>query len=193
MRATPDEPARQRDPAAAPARVAWAVEVLDPGPTDQVLEIGGGSAASAAVICERLTSGRLLAVDRSAAAVRRISTGNAAHLASGRLAVQQSALADLDAPSGTFDATVALNVNLFWVSDAAAELAVVRRVLRPGGALHVLYGLPSPTDPDRVVGAVRAALAANGFTECRTRSGSAGFGVSARSQRQPHPGAQLGQ
>lgn len=58
--------------------------MLDPGSADQVLEIGCGPGVAAAVVCERLTTGRLLAVDRSAVAARR----TAEHVAGGRLEVR---------------------------------------------------------------------------------------------------------
>src|SRR5205085_1911331 len=83
-----------------PARVRWAVHLLDPRPEDQILEVGGGSGLAAALICERLTAGRLLMIDRSAVAVGRAAQRNAIHLASGRLVVAQSAPAALTVPPG---------------------------------------------------------------------------------------------
>ncbi|TKJ20809.1 class I SAM-dependent methyltransferase [Blastococcus sp. CCUG 61487] len=163
-----------------PARVRWAVDVLDPAPADRIVEIGGGPGVSAALICDRLTTGHLLAVDRSAVAVRRTTQRNAHHVASGRLDVVQCELDALDGPPDGFDAALTLDVNLFWVRDASRELVVLRRLLRPGGRLHVLYGASGPTGGERVLGIVEEALRRHGFAEVTGRTADAGFGVSAR-------------
>ena len=46
-------------------RLAWAVETMDIRPSDRVLEIGCGHGVAVTLICQRLTSGSVLAVDRS--------------------------------------------------------------------------------------------------------------------------------
>ncbi len=176
---TPTQSVAARRPAV-PERVRWAVEALDPGPAEEILEVGGGPGVSAALICERLITGRLLAVDRSAVAIQRTAHRNATHLASGRLVVRQCALDSLTVPPHSFDKALTLNVNLFWVTNPCRELAVLSRALRPGGTLHVLYGAAGPTAGDRVTEAVSTALRAHGFTDVQNISASAGIGVSAR-------------
>ena len=162
-----------------PDRVRWAVDLLDAGPTESVLEVGGGPGVSAGLICARLTTGRLLAVDRSAVAVRRTVERGAEHLAAGRLAVEQAELGDLTVPTSGFDAALTLDVNLFWTRDPAPELAVLRRVLRPGGRLLVLYGA-GPAARGRVLQVVAAALEQHGFGQVDTVSAVHGFGVTGR-------------
>lgn len=162
---------------AVPARVAWAVELLDPSPDDVVLEVGGGPGVSAALVCERLTTGRLVAVDRSAVALERTGRRAAHHVAAGRLVLVNSALADAPLEPASVDRAFAVDVNLFWTRDAAAELDVLARALRPSGPLAVLYGSAGPTGPGRVLGAVSAAVGRHGFTDVRTVVSSAGFGV----------------
>ena len=164
---------------AVPDRVRWALDVLDPQPADAILEVGGGPGVLAGLICARLVTGRLLAVDRSAVAVARTSARNADHLASGRLAVRQCALDALDVPPDSFDKALTLNVNLFWTSDPRRELDVLSRALRPGGTLHVLFGA-GPTGGGEVTPVVSAALHAAGFTDVTPVSAAAGSGVSAR-------------
>ena len=70
-----------------PDRVRWAVDRLDPAPDARLLEIGCGSGAAAELLCRRLTTGRLLAVDRSPVAVRRTAERNAEHVRAGRLEI----------------------------------------------------------------------------------------------------------
>ncbi|GEA87158.1 class I SAM-dependent methyltransferase [Cellulomonas cellasea] len=166
-----------------PERLRWAVDGLGLRGDEQVLEVGGGPGVSAALVCARLTTGRLLAVDRSPTATRATAERNAAHVGSGRLVVLQRALADLgptDVPDGVVDVALAVDVNVFWVADAPPEAAVLHRVLRPGAVLHVLFGAGGPTAPDRVVPRVRAALAAAGFVDLADVAAAPGFGVRAR-------------
>ena len=65
-----------------------AVDLLGPQPADAILEVGGGSGVSAALICGRLGSGRLVALDRSSVAGRRNAKRNTDHLAAGRLEIR---------------------------------------------------------------------------------------------------------
>jgi SAM-dependent methyltransferase len=162
-----------------PERIRWAVELLDPGGAERILEIGCGPGVAAMLICPQLSTGRLLAIDRSAVAVERTTRRNADHIASGRLEVRRCTL-DAGAASlgpGPFDKALAVDVNLFWVRDPAAELQVLRGVLRPGGLLHVLYGAGGPTSTGRITDPLAAALRAQGFTDVRSVRSGAGIGV----------------
>jgi SAM-dependent methyltransferase len=165
--------------AAVPGRVRFAVEVLDPGPADRVLEIGCGPGVAAALVCERLRDGRLLAVDRSAVATGRTARRNAEHVAAGRLEVRTAALHELDLPPGSLDAAFAVDVNLFWTGTPARELALLAAALRPGGALHVCYGSGGPQPPERITTAVTGALAGHGFADVAVRTGDGGLAISA--------------
>jgi SAM-dependent methyltransferase len=125
-----------------PVRLAWAVDLVDPSPGEQILEFGCGPGVAAALVADRLDGGRLVAIDRSATAVERTKARNAEHVRSGRVVVQQVELARLGGSSGAFDKAFAVNVNVFWTSPADAECAVLARVLRSGGLVHLVYGGP---------------------------------------------------
>lgn len=172
-----------------PERLRWAVDVLDPHPADQILEIGGGPGVSAGLVCERLTTGQLLAVDRSAVAIERTVRRNATHVASGRLAVQRCELHALDVSNRNFDKVFAINVNLFWVADPERELAVLTAALRPAGVLHIFYGPAGPTPPDRIIDAVSTALRTHGFRSVRVIRAPSGTGISARTSRAGREGS----
>lgn len=166
-----------------PARLRWAVDRLALRGDEHVLEVGGGPGVSAALICARLTTGHLLAVDRSATAARATAGRNAAHVDAGRLTVRCSALADLDAPGAPdadVDVVLAVDVNVFWTGAAGAELSVLHRVLRPGGRLHLLWGAGAPTPRERILPRVRSAVEAAGFVEVTVVDDGPGFGVTAR-------------
>ncbi len=165
---------------AVPDRVRWALEVITPGPADDLLEIGCGAGVAASLVCARLRTGRLLAVDRSPVAVERTARRNAEHVAAGRLTVRQSELHALDVTAAGFDAAYAIDVNVFWARRPAPELTVLARALRPGGRLFVLYGAGGPTPAARVTAAVVTALRQAGFADVTVLAGDGGFGVSAR-------------
>ena len=132
-----------------PARIEWAVQLLELGPTDRALEIGCGPGVAAALVAGRLTGGCLVAIDRSATAIARAATRNAGHVASGRLVLEQVSLADFRTEQ-RFDKAFGVNVNVFWTTDGAAECATLRDVLVPGGAVHLVYGGPGDGRPDAV-------------------------------------------
>jgi SAM-dependent methyltransferase len=167
---------------AVPPRIVWAVELLDPRADDVVLEVGCGPGVAAELVCRRVVAGRVVAVDRSPVAVERTARRNAGALADGRLQVVRSSLAELQLPRGSVDRAFCVDVNLFWTGDAAADLTVLRDVLRPGGHLFVLYG-HGPTGADRVCATVEAALRRHGFDGVTTVSSAAGSGVRARAPR----------
>ena len=149
-----------------PERLAWAVEVLDVRPDDEILEIGGGPGVAAGLVCERLTGGgRLVGIDRSAVAVRRARDRNAVHVAAGRAVFRQVSLEEYDAGEATYDKVFAVNVNVFWTRPDGPGLGVIRRLLRPEGALCLFWDCPPGTGKaERIAGTVTATLTANGFT-----------------------------
>ncbi|WP_129666015.1 class I SAM-dependent methyltransferase [Phytoactinopolyspora endophytica] len=129
-----------------PERHRWTVDQLDLTGTERVLEFGGGPGVATGLVCDRLTTGSVLAIDRSAVAVRRTSERNSAHIACGRLTVRQCSIADLDVPAGSIDVAFGINVNVFWTTSAVAELAALSHALVPGGRLLIAYG-SGPKDP----------------------------------------------
>ena len=160
-----------------PARIREAVAQLPLTQNSRVLEIGSGSGAAAQLVCEALALGTLLAIDSSETAVRRTAERNDAHIRSGRLTVAAQELASLDAGDDAFDVAFAVNVNLFWTRDATAELGVLARVLRPGGALHLCYdGGPAGT-AGKAIQPVRRALAGSGFADVTTVTGEHGISI----------------
>jgi cyclopropane fatty-acyl-phospholipid synthase-like methyltransferase len=126
----------------APERIRWAVDLLTVRPSDHVLEIGCGPGHAIALVCERLTTGTITAIDRSATQIARAGERSRECVAAGRARIERIALADFDPGRRRFDKILAVNVNVFWTSPAAA-LGDVRRLLRPGGTLHLVYEPPA--------------------------------------------------
>lgn len=156
-----------------PARIRWAVDLMDVQPGDQILEIGCGPGAGAELICSRLTSGKLFAIDRSESGVDRTRRRNARFVESGRLTVRQIDLATLRVPVKRLDKVYAFNVNLFWVRACAAEVALIHERLVPGGAVYLFFEAHRRELLPAIVHKTSAALTA------------AGFEVSIREQKAP--------
>jgi SAM-dependent methyltransferase len=125
-----------------PDRIVWAVETLDLRPSDRVLEIGCGHGLAVPLLCERLGRGTLTAIDRSSKMITAASKRNRALVAAGKVEFAVVALAEADFGRRRFSKIFGINVNLFWI-DPAAELPIVRRLLRQGGALYLFYQPPS--------------------------------------------------
>ena len=169
-----------------PGRIRWAVELLRPRPDERLIEIGGGPGVSALLVCERLTTGCLLEVERSETALQRTTARCRDHLDAGRLELRHCALVDLVVSGASFDTAFSIDVNLFWTTRAERELAVLRGALVPGGRLSVLYGGTGPDARnirDRILEPVAAALEDGGFEDITVVADAGGAGVLARQPR----------
>jgi cyclopropane fatty-acyl-phospholipid synthase-like methyltransferase len=145
-----------------PERIRWAVELLRVGPEDRILEIGAGPGVSVSLVCEKLEGGKVVAIDRSATAAARSLARNREHVGAGRAEIREVALEDLE-PGERFDKILAVNVNLFWTRSPARELELLRSLLRPGGALYLVYEPPGGRRAREIVEKVGAALEEHGL------------------------------
>jgi cyclopropane fatty-acyl-phospholipid synthase-like methyltransferase len=115
-------------------------------PHHHLLEIGCGNGTAVSAVAERLETGSILAIDRSAATVARATERNAIHITRGVARILQVDLADLTVPARHFHTIFALNVNLFQ-TDEIRTVEFIRRALRRRGRLVLGYGR---RDPDRL-------------------------------------------
>lgn len=146
-----------------PPRIRWAVDFMDVRPGDQILEIGCGPGAAAELICSRLETGKLFAIDRSESGVDRTRRRCAQFIDAGRLTVRQIDLATLRVPVKRLHKAFAFNVNLFWVRDCAAEVALLHERVLPGGSVFLFYDATRRDQVPMIVEKASAALAAAGF------------------------------
>jgi ubiquinone/menaquinone biosynthesis C-methylase UbiE len=124
-----------------PERLRWAVEVLNVDPSDQILEIGCGHGVAAALVCEQLKAGKLVAIDRSAKMIRAASERNRDHIEAGRASFHTIDLTDINPEKfgkAQFNKIFASHVNVFWLKPTN-ELDVIRELLRPDGELNLFY------------------------------------------------------
>ena len=146
-----------------PARYFWAVDLLDARPNDRILEIGCGRGHAIALVCDRLTSGRLTAIDRSEKMVEAARKANKHHIDSGKAEILHQDLLDSALPPASFDKIFLFNINAFWM-DPVAELAEVRRLLKPGGAFHLFHQPPPGHELQEFMDAFRRNLSGNRFS-----------------------------
>ena len=146
-----------------PARIRWAVDLMDVQPADHVLEIGCGPGAGAELICSKLQTGKLLAIDRSESGVDRTKRRNAKYVEAGRLTVRQIDLATLRVPVKRLNKVFAFNVNLFWVRECPDEIALLHERVLPGGAVFLFFEANRPELVRTIVQKASAALSGGGF------------------------------
>lgn len=128
-------------------RLAGIVDALPLTPQARVLEIGCGPGAAARAVAARLTTGHILAIDRSAKAIAQAEAASAEEIASGRMSVRQVAAEDFVRELGEapFDIVFAVRVGALDGRHPEAGRRVLERVtaaLAPGGRLFVDGGRP---------------------------------------------------
>ena len=79
-------------------RFVWAVDTLALDAADRVLEVGCGHGVAVSLVCERLTSGRITAIDRSKKMIEMATRRNREHVAGGRAVLKTAALEKASLP-----------------------------------------------------------------------------------------------
>ena len=115
-------------------RLVRVVDALDPRPGDRVLEIGCGHGVAVSLVCERLTTGRIVAVDRSPKMVDAAAARNAAHVASGRARLVCGSFEEVDFGGERFDKVFAVHVRALAREPG---LSIARALLTSDGVLSL--------------------------------------------------------
>ncbi|MBB4690837.1 class I SAM-dependent methyltransferase [Paractinoplanes abujensis] len=136
---------------AASPRIAAAVDALPLEPHFRVLEIGCGPGVAARLVAARLTTGHILATDRSGYAIATCAAGSRAEIASGRMNVRQVAAEDfvLAGFEKPFDLVFALRVGALDGRHPALGRRILARLAAattPGARLFVDDGRELPID-----------------------------------------------
>jgi SAM-dependent methyltransferase len=119
-------------------RFVWAVDVLALDPADHVLEVGCGHGVAVSLACERLTTGRITAIDRSQKMIEMAARRNRAHIEEGRAVLKTAALEKADLGDERFDKVFAFNVAPFWLQPKEA-LGTVRQHLASDGVVYLFW------------------------------------------------------
>lgn len=129
-------------------RLRWVVDALSVEPNDCLLEIGCGHGVAVSLVCEKLASGHITAIDRSPKMVEMASARNARFVASGKATILEADLWEVEFDDQRFNKIFASHVNLFWQQPERA-LAIVKGLLMSGGAFYLFFQpLVASTVPD---------------------------------------------
>jgi ubiquinone/menaquinone biosynthesis C-methylase UbiE len=154
-------------------RMSWAVDQLELAPSSRVLEVGCGHGRAVTLVCERLASGHMTAVDRSPKMVAAAARRNDAHVSAGRLTLVTGSFPGADVhPAGAEPFTHVFAFNVRAMADPAA-LAEARRVLAPGGTVALFAQHPTPERTAAALAATRRAVEAAGLRVQRTPEAAA--------------------
>jgi ubiquinone/menaquinone biosynthesis C-methylase UbiE len=110
----------------------WAIELLEVGPSDRILEIGFGPGVGIRLLASAVSSGRVAGVDASEEMLEQASVRNVNSLGTGRGDLQQASVESLPFKDASFDKVLAVNSMRVW-PDAIAGLREIRRVPKPDG------------------------------------------------------------
>src|SRR5919108_53427 len=113
-------------------RVVLAVDTLEVRPADRLLEVGCGQGVAVSLVCERLTTGTITAIDRSPKMIEMATRRNREHVEAGKAVLEAVALEDADLGDRHFDKVFAFNVASFWQQPEAALGAVREHLARDG-------------------------------------------------------------
>ena len=115
------------------ARLVEAVDALDLQPDDRVLELGCGHGVAVSLVCERLITGHVTAIDRSPRMIEAAARRNAPHIAAGKATLICTTLEDADFGAARFDKIFGVHFPPMLRHDPAGTRARVERLLAPGG------------------------------------------------------------
>ena len=119
-------------------RFVWAVDTLDVRPAERLLEVGCGHGVAVSLVCPKLTTGSITAIDRSPKMIAMAARRNREHVDAGTAAFEAVALEDADFGARRFDKIFAFNVAPFWLQPKAA-LDAVRAHLAPDGTVYIFW------------------------------------------------------
>ncbi len=116
-------------------------------PGVRVLEVGCGPGVAAREVSRRIGGGTILAIDRSAKAIKLATSGSGAEIKSGRLQFRHVAVEDLELQVGEepFDIAFAMRVGALDGRHPELEKRAMERlkvVLKPNGLLVIDHRRP---------------------------------------------------
>lgn len=148
-------------------RLQWAVDTLAVAPEDQLLEIGCGHGVAVSLVCDKLTGGKITAIDRSAKMVALATKRNEHCITSGKAEIVTGVFPSVDLGDERFTKIFASHINVFW-RQPDRELAAVRSLLVPGGTFYLFFQPLERAHVETATSRAIANLERGEFIEIRT-------------------------
>ena len=122
-------------------RFTWAGEFLNVRSDDYILEIGCGVGLAAEEIAQRLTKGKITAIDRSPAMIAKAINRNKKFVEEGTAQFFETELLRFSNKGAKYDKVFCFNINFFWTNKSiAGEVSILRSLLAKKGVLYIFYG-----------------------------------------------------
>ncbi|MBT8467792.1 MAG: class I SAM-dependent methyltransferase [Deltaproteobacteria bacterium] len=105
-----------------------------------VLDIGCGGGRTLERLASLANLGKVVGIDYSEDSVAVARKKNQRLIATGRVEVFHGSVSSMPFPDAAFDCVLAVETYYFW-PDIAADLAEVRRVMKPSGQMVIIAGM----------------------------------------------------
>lgn len=115
----------------------WGLQHVAIHPSDTVLDVGCGGGRTVGKLAAAAPTGKVVAIDYSAASVDAACRTNRESIAAGRVTIEEASVQSLPFADRSFDLITAVETH-FWWQDLAAGMRECYRVLKPGGRMLVI-------------------------------------------------------
>ncbi len=122
-------------------RFDWALSIIQPAPSDIILEIGCGSGILVERMVPSITTGKIIGVDRSESMIQSAQKRNRQSEGQGLVQLIQEDYGYVYFDDQLFDKVVAFNVSVFW-QDPGNYLPQVKKHLKHGGQFFLFNQPP---------------------------------------------------
>ena len=118
----------------------WGLTKVEVRDNATVLDIGCGGGRALERLASLASLGKVVGIDYSEDSVAVARKKNQRLIATGRVEVLHGSVSSMPFPDETFDCVSAVETYYFW-PDIAADLAEVRRVMKPSGQMVIIAGM----------------------------------------------------
>ena len=118
----------------------WGLTKVEIRDNATVLDIGCGGGRALERLASLASLGKVVGIDYSEDSVAVARKRNQRLIATGRVEVLHGSVSSMPFPDATFDCVSAVEAYYFW-PDIAADLAEVRRVMKPSGQMVIIAGM----------------------------------------------------